>query len=146
MNEQHLYNDLRSLHVWLLAASQQALAPFELTPEQFDTLLLLDETGGWRMGELTRRILTDSSKMTRIVDYLTEKGWVERRPDPADRRALMVVLTSAGIAHRAAAAAAHRQALERWFVVLTEGEKQTLHRRLQTIQNRLRHIVEETDT
>jgi DNA-binding MarR family transcriptional regulator len=88
------------------------LRPFHLTPEQFDTLLLLQVDSGWRMGDLSGRLLLDNSKMTRIVDYLAAQGWAERQPDPADRRAQQVVLTAAGAAQREAAQVAHLAALE----------------------------------
>lgn len=33
--------------------------------------------------------------LTRLIDRMTEAGWVERRPDPADRRAVCLHLTPA---------------------------------------------------
>jgi DNA-binding MarR family transcriptional regulator len=36
------------------------------------------------------------ANMTRILDRLANKGFIERRPDPGDRRAFTIVLTAAG--------------------------------------------------
>lgn len=48
------------------------------------------------MGEIAQRLQCDNSHMTGIVDRLEERGLVERRSDPADRRVRLVALTAAG--------------------------------------------------
>jgi DNA-binding MarR family transcriptional regulator len=64
--------------------------------------------------------------MTRIVDYLSEKGWVERRPDTADRRAWCVYLTPAGANHREKATDAHQNYLKEKFAALDNEAQQQL--------------------
>ncbi|MEZ4591577.1 MAG: MarR family transcriptional regulator [Chloroflexota bacterium] len=112
MMEREIFTALRELIVLLVGEMAGVLRPFHLTPEQFDTLLLLQADTGWRMGDLSGRLLCDNSKMTRIVDYLAAQGWAERQPDPDDRRAQQVVLTAAGAAQRELAQVAHLAALE----------------------------------
>ena len=46
--------------------------------------------------DLGRRVGVDRSVMTYLVDDLITAGYVERVPDPADRRARRVVITDAG--------------------------------------------------
>jgi DNA-binding MarR family transcriptional regulator len=48
----------------------------------------------------------DRTVMTHLIDELEAAGLVERRPDPADRRARQVLLTPAGRTAREAAASA----------------------------------------
>jgi DNA-binding MarR family transcriptional regulator len=40
----------------------------------------------------------DPSGLIATIDDLEERGWLERRKDPADRRRNVVVLTEAGVA------------------------------------------------
>lgn len=125
--EQTIFMTMREIFVLLVGEMGAALRPFHLTPEQFDTLLLLQQDSGWRMGDLSGRLLVDNSKMTRIVDYLAEQGWAERQPDPDDRRAQQVVLTSAGATQREAAQVAHLAALQASLSGLDEaGQAQML--------------------
>jgi DNA-binding MarR family transcriptional regulator len=48
--------------------------------------------------ELARRFGIDRTVMVRIVDELERSGLVERRPDPADRRARIITATERGVA------------------------------------------------
>jgi DNA-binding MarR family transcriptional regulator len=48
--------------------------------------------------ELARRFGIDRTVMVRLVDDLERAGLVERRPDPADRRARLVTATERGVA------------------------------------------------
>jgi DNA-binding MarR family transcriptional regulator len=65
-------------------------------------LLWLTE-GPLSLSELAEAVRVDAPYATLIVDNLEERGLVERRPDPADRRRKLVALTSEGkeAAHRA---------------------------------------------
>jgi DNA-binding MarR family transcriptional regulator len=137
MMEQNLYNRLRESVVLLAAGGQEALEPFGLTVDQYDALHLLGIEEGQRMGELSGRLLSDNSKMTRIVDYLSEKGWVERRPDPTDRRAWCVYLTPAGVEQRKIATQAHQQYLKEQFVALGLAAQEELNTILAALRRNL---------
>jgi len=63
----------------VLAALRRAGAPYELSP-----------------GRLLRETLVTSGTMTNRVDRLAARGFVERSPDPADRRGVIVRLTAEG--------------------------------------------------
>jgi DNA-binding MarR family transcriptional regulator len=67
-----------------------------LSPPQATALLRLDPEGGMPMRRLACALHCDSSNVTGIVDRLEERGLVERRPDPADRRVKLLLLTDAG--------------------------------------------------
>ena len=51
---------------------------------------------GSRLSELAERAQLAKQSMGYLVDYLEERGYVERRPDPRDRRAALIVLTERG--------------------------------------------------
>jgi DNA-binding MarR family transcriptional regulator len=139
MMEQTLYNQLRESLVLLVSGGQQALEMFELTVAQYDALHLLGLEEGQRMGELSERLLSDNSKMTRIIDYLSEKGWVERRPDPTDRRAWCVYLTDAGAEQREKATEAHQDYLKEQFAVLNNSEREQFSALLAALRQNLGH-------
>lgn len=54
------------------------------------------EAGGSRLTELAERAQMTKQSMGYLVDYLEEHGYLERRPDPSDRRAALVCLTERG--------------------------------------------------
>lgn len=51
---------------------------------------------GNRLTELARGANMTPQAMGELVDELEELGYVERRPDPSDRRAKLIVLTDRG--------------------------------------------------
>lgn len=73
-------------------------ADFDLSFGQAMALRQLD--GPVPMGELAQRLCCDASNVTGIVDRLEERGLVERRVLPGDRRVKHLVLTDAGRAMR----------------------------------------------
>lgn len=48
------------------------------------------------MGELSEALAVPLSTATRMVDWLVDSGYVERLPDPGDRRIVRVALTKTG--------------------------------------------------
>jgi DNA-binding MarR family transcriptional regulator len=79
----------------------EILASGDLSPMQAMTLSQLDPDEPRPMGELARTLACDNSNVTGIVDRLEERGLVERRAAPNDRRVKMLVLTPAGAELRA---------------------------------------------
>jgi DNA-binding MarR family transcriptional regulator len=51
---------------------------------------------GARIGELAERAKLTNQSVGYLVDYLEEHGYVERRPDPRNRRATLVCFTERG--------------------------------------------------
>ncbi|MER7625171.1 MarR family transcriptional regulator [Streptomyces sp. NPDC126503] len=59
-------------------------------------LALLHHHGDMRMSRLAEHMAVDMSVCSRHVTHTVEHGWVERRPDPADRRSRILRLTAGG--------------------------------------------------
>jgi DNA-binding MarR family transcriptional regulator len=57
-------------------------------------LALLGRHGAMRIGRLTELLGVDPSVTSRHVAHLTMLGWIDRDPDPADRRSRILRLTS----------------------------------------------------
>ena len=71
-----------AIELWefdVLAALRRAGPPYEMSP-----------------GRLLRETLVTSGTMTNRVDRLAARGFVERSPDPDDRRGVIVRLTAEG--------------------------------------------------
>ena len=46
--------------------------------------------------EIGERVLLPSASITSTLDILESRGWVERRPNPVDRRSLLIEITDEG--------------------------------------------------
>jgi DNA-binding MarR family transcriptional regulator len=68
----------------------------DVRPSYGSLLLPLFEEDALRMGELARRARLSKQTMTTMVRLLERDGLVERRPDPSDGRATVIVLTARG--------------------------------------------------
>jgi len=80
-------------------ARRAAFTAHEIEPWEFDVLAALRRAGKpyqLTPGALLRQTMVTSGTMTNRVDRLTHRGFVERSPDPSDRRGVLVRLTTAG--------------------------------------------------
>lgn len=64
-----------------------------LTAVQARLLLALDRHPDCNQGFYADRLEVEPITLTRIVDRMEAAGWIERRADPADRRARILHLT-----------------------------------------------------
>jgi DNA-binding MarR family transcriptional regulator len=88
---------------------------------------------GSRLTDLARGANITPQAMGELVDELEELGYVERRPDPTDRRAKLIVLTDRGRACVAAGISTINGIEERITEIL--GERG--HRQLRSLLTRL---------
>lgn len=64
-------------------------------------LTLLGRHGDMRMSKLAELLAVDMSVTSRHVAHVAERGWIDRSPDPADKRSRILHLTPAGRARLA---------------------------------------------
>ncbi len=74
----------------------------DLRPAHGNVLEALSLEDGLRLTELAKRAGMTAQSMGELVDDLEGKGYIERREDPADRRAKRIYLTAKGQANAAA--------------------------------------------
>jgi DNA-binding MarR family transcriptional regulator len=93
-----------------------------------EALLNLSVEGSMlRMSEIARRLILSRGGTTKVIDRLEEMGLVERRPDPDDRRATIVSITTAGRDAMAAARKVIDATLEEmWAAHISDDEAQLL--------------------
>ncbi|MFE2428857.1 MarR family winged helix-turn-helix transcriptional regulator [Streptomyces sp. NPDC059373] len=71
-------------------------APRDLSLTSVSTLSTLDRTGPRRVTDLAMAQGVTQPSVTSLVTTLERAGLVERRNDPADRRVVLVAITTAG--------------------------------------------------
>jgi DNA-binding MarR family transcriptional regulator len=77
-----------------------------LTPGHLKALAVLDPEQPRPMRAMADALSCDASMVTWLTDRLEERGLVERRSDPSDRRVKTIALTTAGVETRERLAAA----------------------------------------
>jgi len=80
----------------LVAHARRRRAWSELTYQQYNVLRMVDTMGPQAQAEVARRLLVTAPVVTRLAATLADAGLVERRPDPKDRRAVLLALTPTG--------------------------------------------------
>jgi len=78
----------------LATALDRQLAPLGLTAQQAALLHVSRQQSS--PSQLMTALGTDTAGMTKLADRLEAKHLVERRPNPADRRSVIVALTEHG--------------------------------------------------
>jgi DNA-binding MarR family transcriptional regulator len=82
----------------------------------YDVLVQLSLAGGeLRLRDLLQRLVLSQPGLSRRIERMAAAGYVERRPDPADGRGVVVVLTRSGRSALRSAARVHLAGIEREF-------------------------------
>lgn len=102
------------------------LDPVDLSPHDARALRVIGHHGPTRLGVVAEHLRIAPRSATDVVDRLEKRGLVERAPDPADRRAMIVHLTSAGEATLREVDAARRAGAAEFFGGLSDRERRTL--------------------
>jgi DNA-binding MarR family transcriptional regulator len=108
----------------------------DLAFAEYDVLLRLARAPGrrLRMSDLADRVLLSPSGLTRLVDRLEGKGFVDREPDPSDGRVALASLTSRGLRELRKAAGTHLRGIRRHFTGrLSDPQLRTIATGLETI-------------
>jgi DNA-binding MarR family transcriptional regulator len=82
----------------LVAVTVRSIAAVEetITLAQVRLLVVLDSRGAMNLIGLAEVLAVNPSTTTRMVDRLAAVGMVDRRPNPATRREVVIGLTAAG--------------------------------------------------
>ncbi len=110
------------------------LKPLGLTDAQFNVLMLLkyqSEHGEMNQTNLGSKLLVNRSNVTGLIDRMEQAGWVQRTPDPSDRRVHIVKISSSG-----------RRILEKAEKMYFNGVKKVMSSLSENDQKRLCSIME----
>lgn len=98
----------------------------EMTLGQFRLLAFLDE-GEHAASALADWLEVSRPSITNLVDGVVQRGWVERRESPDDRRRVLHQLTDAGRTRLAEASATLGGVIDHLGEHLDERERATVH-------------------
>ncbi|WP_430791764.1 MarR family winged helix-turn-helix transcriptional regulator [Actinoplanes sp. G11-F43] len=89
---------LMGVVLWLPGKLDGALKAHGLSHHEFQIIwwLSLSDTGTRTMGDLAGTASVTPSHLSRIAARLETRGWIVRRPDPADARYTLASLTEDG--------------------------------------------------
>lgn len=88
--------NLSSLGYAVSRRFRERLAPLRLEPREFALLRAVAAAEGQSQQALSERLQIPASRMVAFVDALQNRGLLERRPNPHDRRAHALHLTDGG--------------------------------------------------
>ncbi|MGH8991572.1 MAG: MarR family winged helix-turn-helix transcriptional regulator [Acidimicrobiia bacterium] len=82
----------------ILAAVDEAVAPYDLTFARYEALVLLQfsRKGSLPLGKMGERLMIHPTSVTNIIDRLEASGFVRRVPHTTDRRTTLAEITDDG--------------------------------------------------
>ena len=120
---------------WFNRVSTEWLAPYDLTPQQFNVLRILrgQHPKPSRVALVQERMIDRMSNVSRLIEKLRQKSLVERHTCSSDRRAVDLMITETGLALLATIDAEEQTWLGN-FKTLTPDEIETLIRLLNKLR------------
>lgn len=91
-----LAGGLRTVVVRLNHSFRQPVSHYGVTPTRLAAMSVLAKCGPMRSGDLAERLSVTPPSMSRLVEALQEGGWLDRGPDPQDRRAHLLTISDQG--------------------------------------------------
>jgi DNA-binding MarR family transcriptional regulator len=107
--------------------SEIALEPIGLRPRHLVALMVLRDRGALTQGALGDVLRLDPTNLVGLLNELEERGLLERRRDPGDRRRHIVELSPAGRTALDGAERALASVQDEILGALDEPERATLH-------------------
>ena len=117
---------LAKLHAAGSVLNNAALAEFGLKERSYSVLALACGNLGPTQRELAEFLSLDPSQIVALIDELEQRGLVERKPGPSDRRQKLVTATKTGRTLHAAAQKAAQAAEAQQLAMLTGEEVASL--------------------
>lgn len=74
------------------------VVPLDLTPHHFWMLLVISKAAPLSLGELARAMWMDNPTVSRMVQQMTQRGYLVVGPDPNHGRRIRIRLTPEGLA------------------------------------------------
>jgi DNA-binding MarR family transcriptional regulator len=116
--ERSLANDaweaLLSAHAVLMKQFAAEDVWADVSMREYDVLYTLSKCPGpVRISELNRHVLLSQPALSRMVDRLADRGFLERQTDPADGRGVRLSLTDAGRAMQRQVGRQHARSVAR---------------------------------
>jgi DNA-binding MarR family transcriptional regulator len=98
--EQEVFLNLWRTYDRLRALEEELFGQYDLTPQQYNALRLLasEHPNQLRTLDLAGRLVSRAPDITRLLDKLAQRGFIERQRPADNRRVVRVGITTAGLA------------------------------------------------
>ncbi|MFB1295360.1 MarR family winged helix-turn-helix transcriptional regulator [Mycobacterium sp. pW049] len=117
----------------LLAAEEPILARHGVSMWGYAVLSTLDRGAFRTQAALADAINADKTRIIRTLDELQDDGYIERYPDPDDRRVRLLAITDQGRTVKDAIQAEIQRGEERWLGELSPEERKVFLRALRRL-------------
>jgi DNA-binding MarR family transcriptional regulator len=117
----------------LIAAELPILSTHDLSMWGYVVLNALDRSPVRTQTALAEAIGADKTRIITTLDELQQRGYIERRPDPDDRRVRLLEITPAGRAVKNAVQSDIQRGEERWLAELSAEERKVFLRVLERL-------------
>lgn len=115
----------------------EVLAPLGLTVSQYTALSFLESQAQISNAQLAERTLISPQSANEMVKQMSDKGWVEREPDPFHGRVVRLSVTTDGKALLQQAHAAVAQLESSMLADLSQPQRKALHGNLRQVLHML---------
>jgi DNA-binding MarR family transcriptional regulator len=122
------------VHEKLQHHASSHLEGYALTPAQYDVLAQLSDAPGMTQQALAERLMVTKGNVCGLIDRMSERGFVQRRSDPEDRRANLLFVTDLGREVAEQAIPAYAQFVREHLAVLDESEQRALEALLRKVE------------
>ena len=112
----------------LIAAELPVLERHGVSMWGYSVLLTLDQSSMRTQAALAEAIGADKTRIIPTLDELQGKGYIERTPDPDDRRVRLLAITEAGRAVKDAVQEEIQRGEERWLATLSAADRRVFLR------------------
>jgi DNA-binding MarR family transcriptional regulator len=118
----------------LVAAEQPVLVAHDVSMWGYVVLNALDQSPVRTQATLADAVGADKTRIIPTLDELQQKGYIERRPDPDDRRVRLLEITPSGREVKNAVQVDIQRGEERWLSELTAQERDVFLRALERMR------------
>lgn len=123
--------------------AEKIMSPYDLTVEQFHLLKNTSRSSGYTQSQLCDCVGKKPANITRILDRLEKKKWIERRVHPSDRRSSLVFLTREGENVVDKVVEIFESYSSRFMEGIGNDEEQVFRRVLGKINNNINNLMDE---
>ncbi len=119
----------------MIAAEIPVLKAYGLSMWGYVVLNALDRSPVRSQAALAETVGADKTRIIPTLDELQRRGYIERRPDPEDRRVRLLALTAAGRTAKGAAQQDIQRGEERWLGKLSADDRRVFLRVLRQLSD-----------
>ena len=112
----------------LIAAELPVLEAHGVSMWGYSVLITLDQSPVRTQASLAEAIGADKTRIIPTLDELQAKGYIERHPDPDDRRVRLLAITESGRAVKDAVQDEIQRGEERWLGALSASDRRVFLR------------------